>query len=81
MAIFGNSGSGKSCSVSRIIQNIFLNPKILTYNANLFIFDAYGEYTQALSKIGEHNPLLRYHAYTTDVEDQSLDLLKIINVN
>ena len=24
MAIFGNSGSGKSCSVSRIIQNIFL---------------------------------------------------------
>ena len=42
MAIFGNSGSGKSCSVSRIIQNIFLNPRILTSNANLFIFYAYG---------------------------------------
>ena len=39
MAIFGNSGSGKSCSVSRIFQNIFSNPNVLSYNANLFIFD------------------------------------------
>ena len=44
LAIFGNSGSGKSCGVSRIIQNIFKNPKTVTYNANMFFFDAYGEY-------------------------------------
>ena len=38
LAIFGNSGSGKSCAVSRIIQNIFLNKNFLSYNANLFIW-------------------------------------------
>ena len=44
MAIFGNSGSGKSWGVARLIQNIFENPKTLYYNANLIFFDAYGEY-------------------------------------
>ena len=76
-AIIGNTGSGKSFTVARILQNIFTSSSYVPINSNIFIFDAYGEYTQALSKIGEHNPLLRYHAYTTDVEDQSLDLLKI----
>ena len=33
-AIFGNTGSGKSCSVARIVQNIFLNKQFLSYNAN-----------------------------------------------
>jgi len=36
LSIMGNSGSGKSCSVSRIVQNIFLNKNFLTYNANCF---------------------------------------------
>ena len=66
MAIFGNSGSGKSCSVSRIIQNIFLNPKILTYNANLFIFDAYGEYKNAFKSINQINPNYQYKFITTN---------------
>ena len=47
LSIIGNSGSGKSCSVARIIQNIFLNKNFLTYNSNLFFFDAYGEYKNA----------------------------------
>ena len=47
MAIFGNTGSGKSCSVARIIQNVFMNKNFLTFNANLFFFDAYGEYKNA----------------------------------
>ena len=47
MAIFGNSGSGKSCGVARIVQNLFSNPNFIAYNANIFIFDAYGEYKTA----------------------------------
>lgn len=76
-AIIGNTGSGKSFTVARILQNIFTSSSYIPVNSNIFIFDAYGEYNRALSKISEHNPLLRYHAYTTDVEDKSLDLLKI----
>ena len=65
LAIFGNSGSGKSCSVSRIIQNIFLNKNFLTYNANLFFFDAYGEYKNAFKSLSEINPNYQYKFLTT----------------
>ena len=40
LAIFGNTGSGKSCGVSRMVQNIFLNKFAKVKNANMFIFDA-----------------------------------------
>ena len=56
MAIFGNTGSGKSCGVARIVQNIFSNPKLISYNANIFIFDAYGEYKTAFCNLSALNP-------------------------
>jgi len=77
LAIFGNSGSGKSCGVARIIQNIFRNPKLLSYNANLFIFDAYGEYKNAFSKIYEINENYNYKFITTNPVDSDDILLQI----
>ena len=77
LAIFGNSGSGKSCSVSRILQNIFLNKNFLSYNANLFIFDAYGEYKNAFKVINQINPNYQYKFLTTnqtDSDDQQLQI-------
>ena len=77
MAIFGNSGSGKSCGVSRMVQNIFSNPDFIAYNANIFIFDAYGEYKTAFSKLNELNPNYSYKFITTnptDPTDQRLAL-------
>ena len=76
-AIIGNTGSGKSFTVARLLQNIFGGSSYVPINSNIFIFDAYGEYTTALSKIGANNPLLRYKCYTTDIKELSLDLLKI----
>jgi len=38
LAIFGNSGSGKSCGVARIVQNLFSSMYQVQYNANIFIF-------------------------------------------
>ncbi len=67
MAIFGNSGSGKSWGVSRLIQNIFGNVKLFSYNANIFIFDAYGEYKTAFTKINEFNSNYSYKFMTTNV--------------
>lgn len=71
LSIFGNSGSGKSCSVSRIIQNIFLNKNFLTYNANLFFFDAYGEYKNAFKDLSNINPNYQYKFLTTNPVDQN----------
>ena len=70
LAIFGNSGSGKSCSVSRIIQNIFLNKNFLSFNANLFIFDAYGEYKNAFKVINQINPNYQYKFLTTNPSEE-----------
>lgn len=77
LAIFGNSGSGKSCGVSRIIQNIFSNPKMTTYNANMFFFDAYGEYKNAFGSLNKINPNYRYKFITTNPQEESDYLLKI----
>jgi len=80
MAIFGNSGSGKSCGVSRIIQNMFNNPKTTMKNANLFIFDAYGEYKNAFSKLNQINPEYNYKFITTN-PTESGDVILQIPVN
>lgn len=77
LAIFGNSGSGKSCGVSRIIQNIFKNPKTVTYNANMFFFDAYGEYKNAFSSLNKINPHYNYKFITTNPTEPTDYLLKI----
>ena len=74
LAIFGNSGSGKSCSVSRIVQNIFLNQNFLAQNANLFIFDAYGEYKNAFREINKINPAYQYKFLTTNPTEE-MDML------
>ena len=71
LAIFGNTGSGKSCSVARIVQNIFLNKNFLSFNANLFFFDAYGEYKTAFKVLSQFNPNYQYKFITSNPVDDS----------
>ncbi|MCR5788242.1 MAG: ATP-binding protein [Bacilli bacterium] len=77
LAIFGNSGSGKSCGVARIVQNLFSERGLLSYNANLFIFDAYGEYKNAFSNLSQLNPNYNYKFITTNKTDADDFDLKI----
>lgn len=71
MAVFGNTGSGKSCGVARVVQNIFSNPKLVSYNANIFIFDAYGEYKTAFNQLDKINPNYSYKFITTNVQEDT----------
>lgn len=71
-AIFGSTGSGKSCSVARIIQNLFEKEVSIPYKASIFIFDAYGEYHNAFSKLHEKTPEINFKAYTTNLNDPNL---------
>ena len=76
-AILGNTGSGKSFTVAKIIQNLFTGSSYVPLNSNIFLFDAYGEYTQAFSKLSEKNPLIRYKTVTTNIEAEATDMLRI----
>jgi len=77
LAIFGNSGSGKSCGVARIVQNIFSNNLVNPVNANLFIFDAYGEYKNAFNKLNNINQNYQYKFITTNPQDSDDFVLDI----
>ncbi len=77
MAIFGNTGSGKSCGVARLLQNVFTNNKLLPYKSNFFIFDAYGEYHNAFKDINKINPNLHFKYYTTNKTEAGEQKLKI----
>lgn len=70
MAIFGNTGSGKSYGLARLMQNVFSNPNMIPYRANFFIFDAYGEYHNAFKGIEKINPNLHFKYYTTNQYDK-----------
>ena len=74
-AIIGNSGAGKSCTVSSILQKLFMN-KNVPVNSNFFFFDAYGEYTTAFSKLHQYNNALNYKCYTTNPMEEK-NLLRI----
>lgn len=77
MAIFGNSGSGKSCGVARILQNLFNNTDILPYKSNFLIFDAYGEYHNAFKNINQINPNYNFKYYTTNKFDTDGEKIRI----
>lgn len=66
-AVIGNTGSGKSFTVSRILQNVFIGSSYVPLNSNIFLFDAYGEYDNALKDLQTKSPLVRYKNYTTNL--------------
>lgn len=76
-AILGNSGSGKSYSVAKILQSIFYQCTKLPFYSNIFLFDAYGEYQRAFSKIHEVNENINYKVYTTDLNSTEFEILKL----
>lgn len=64
-AIFGNTGSGKTYGICRIIQNIFPKSQTIPYKANLFIFDSYGEYMNAFKDLHLNNEYYSFKVITT----------------
>ena len=65
-AIFGNSGSGKSCGISRIMQNMFEDERLFPYKSNILLFDSSGEYYNAFKDLNKINPNYNYRFITTN---------------
>ena len=68
-AIFGNSGSGKSCGISRIMQNMFMDKRLFPYKSNILIFDASGEYYNAFKDLNRIDSNYHYRFLTTNEVD------------
>ena len=68
LAIIGNTGSGKSCGVTRILQNLFTETLVKPKKSHFVIFDAYGEYTHAFDGLD-----INTKVYTA-VKETALDL-------
>ncbi len=77
MAIFGNSGSGKSCGVTRLLQNVFNDPSFVPFRSNFFIFDSSGEYRNAFKDLNKLNPNYHFKFYTTNYNEPDTEQLKV----
>ncbi|MDD4187567.1 MAG: ATP-binding protein [Bacilli bacterium] len=76
-AIIGNTGSGKSCGVAKIIQNLFYhNDTSLPANAHIVLFDVYGEYNTAFQNLNKI-PGMGYKNFTTKLDFSEGDVLNI----
>ncbi|MDD2392354.1 MAG: ATP-binding protein [Bacilli bacterium] len=76
-AIFGSTGSGKSCSVARIFQNLFAKDRVMAYKSSIFIFDAYGEYQSAFSQLHTKSPEISMKTYTTNLKTTDSEIVRI----
>ena len=77
LAILGNTGSGKTCGVARIIQNFFSMKDKIPFNSNIFIFNNTSEYDAAFRDINKINNNFNYKLYTTDKDDPNGNKIKL----
>lgn len=77
-SIIGNSGCGKSCGVASLIQNMFYYNNMMPKNAHMVIFDIYGEYHTAFTKINELSGInVKYYTTRTDFPDANSEVVNI----
>ena len=76
-SIIGNSGSGKSCGVSRVVQNMFLDKKLFPYKSNLLFFDSSGEYYNAFSNLNSIDPNFHYRYISTNEDNYNAEKLRL----
>jgi len=67
-AILGNTGSGKSCTISSMVQTLFKKKGFSGVGASFIFFDVNGEYKQAFEQL--HNLNDDIEIYYTSLEDE-----------
>ena len=76
-AIIGNTGSGKSCGVTRILQNIFYKSNSnMPNNAHIVLFDVYGEYNKAFKSLNSVDGM-GFKNYSSKVDLSEGELINI----
>ncbi|SQA14494.1 Domain of uncharacterised function DUF87 [Streptobacillus moniliformis] len=70
-AVFGNTGAGKSNTVARILQNVFVKDHYSAKGAKFVIIDSNGEYNKAFSKLNEINQDIKHSLMIADEDIDS----------
>lgn len=68
-AVFGNTGSGKSNTIAKIIQNIYKKQHYSAKGSKFVFIDSNGEYEQAFSKLNEVNSDINIKTFVATDED------------
>lgn len=76
-AFFGNTGSGKTYGIARIIQNLFIMKDKIPFNSNIFIFNNTSEYDNAFKSINNLNINYNYKLYSTNTDEREEQTIKI----
>ena len=76
-AIMGNSGSGKSCGISRLFQNMFHDKRLNPANANIVMLDSSGEYYNAFNNLNSIDPRFHYRFISTNEKAPGSERLRI----
>lgn len=72
-AILGNTGSGKSCTITSMIQSLFKFNSFSATGSTFIIFDVNGEYKQAFSELTQNNKDIKVNCFTLDKTQLSKD--------
>ena len=76
-AVIGNTGSGKSCAVARILQNVFFKKSSnVPKNAHIVLFDAYGEYNKAFESLNQIDDM-GFKSYSTNTLSTEHEMINI----
>lgn len=73
-AILGNTGSGKSCTISSMLQTLFKKKSYSAVGASFVFFDVNGEYHKAFSKL--NNPDIEVKYFSLDGKKAKQDFEK-----
>jgi DNA helicase HerA-like ATPase len=73
--VFGNTGSGKSNTIARMVQTIFLKKDLSARGAKFIVFDSNGEYKTAFEKVGTLNPDIKVKFINTSGDgDEKIEI-------
>jgi DNA helicase HerA-like ATPase len=72
-AVLGNTGSGKSCTISSMIQKLFNKNNYSAVGASFLFFDVNGEYHKAFSQLGNEDIEVKYFSINELKRDKSFE--------
>jgi len=72
-SILGNTGSGKSCTISSMIQTLFKKENYSAVGASLLFFDVNGEYHKAFSQLSNKDIDVKYFSINEIKSSESFE--------
>ncbi len=77
-AILGNTGSGKSCTIASVLQNLYRFNNYSATGSSFIIFDVNGEYQQAFSEIQKNNSDIEVINFCIEPDKTSYEAIPFI---